>query len=73
MGFSMNGNIVALSFMSLGKIIAGVLNILLLENVYSKAIDQSKPNNSICFSKQLVIHLTSLHYQKWIITLDKRI
>jgi len=47
----MNGNIVAEIFMSLGKIIAGILSILLFENYYSRAIDKSKPNNNISFYK----------------------
>ena len=43
MGFNKNGNLVAEIFMSLGKIIAGVLSILLFENNYSRALDKSKP------------------------------
>ena len=49
MGFNKNGNLVAEIFMSLGKIIAGELSILLFENNYSRALEKSKPTTIYFF------------------------
>ena len=48
-GFNKNGNLVAEIFMSLGKIIAGVLSILLFENNYSRGLDKSNPTTIYLF------------------------
>ena len=65
MGFNMKGNIVAEIFMVISKIIAGVLRILLFGNYYSRALDNSKPNNNISFSKYILSYkfmLSEMNY-----------